>query len=78
MVGRGHLQQEASRVESTLTVACLSILPCRSPGRGTKRKFGFDLDAVSKLAEEAEEAAMVKIEREQAESRKAKLPAFWL
>jgi nitric oxide synthase-interacting protein len=46
--------------------------------RGTKRKFGFDLDAVSKLAVEAEEAAMAKIEKEQAESRKAKLPAFWL
>ena len=57
-----------------LTNLCLSLLP----GRGVKRKFGFDLDAVSKLAEEAEEAAMIKIEKEQAESRKAKLPAFWL
>lgn len=48
------------------------------PDRGLKRKFGFDLDAVSKLAEDAEDAAMVKIEKEQAEARKAKLPAFWL
>lgn len=46
--------------------------------RGLKRKFGFDLDAVTKLAEEAEDAAMAKIEKEQAEARKAKLPAFWL
>lgn len=46
--------------------------------RGTKRKFEFDQDMIEKLAKEAEEAAMQAIEQEQAEARRAKLPAFWL
>ncbi|KAF8515242.1 hypothetical protein BU17DRAFT_51919 [Hysterangium stoloniferum] len=44
----------------------------------TKRKFDFDQDKVEIMAREAEEAALRQIEREQAESRKSKLPDFWL
>ncbi|KAG8902816.1 hypothetical protein FRB99_004083 [Tulasnella sp. 403] len=47
-------------------------------GRGTKRKFDFDQDEVDVLTREAEEAALRQIEKEQAEARRAKLPAFWL
>jgi len=46
--------------------------------RGTKRKFEFDSSVVENLAQEAEEAALLQIEREQAEALKAKLPDFWL
>ncbi|EJD41566.1 hypothetical protein AURDEDRAFT_90272 [Auricularia subglabra TFB-10046 SS5] len=46
--------------------------------RGTKRKFEFDSSAVDEQLRLAEEAALRKIEREQAEARKAKLPDFWL
>ncbi|KAG8990613.1 hypothetical protein FRB94_004521 [Tulasnella sp. JGI-2019a] len=46
--------------------------------RGTKRKFDFDQDEVDTLAREAEDVALQQIEKEQAESRRAKLPAFWL
>lgn len=46
--------------------------------RGTKRKFDFDQDEVDTLARKAEEVALRQIEKEQAESRRAKLPAFWL
>lgn len=46
--------------------------------RGTKRKFEFDSTTVEKLTREAEEAALRKIEREQAEALKHKLPDFWL
>ncbi|KAF9449878.1 hypothetical protein P691DRAFT_811443 [Macrolepiota fuliginosa MF-IS2] len=47
-------------------------------GRGMKRKFEFDAPAVEQLQREAEEAAMRKIEKEQAEALKNKLPDFWL
>jgi nitric oxide synthase-interacting protein len=40
--------------------------------------FAFDQGAVEKMAREAEEKAMVVIEAEQTEARKAKLAAFWL
>jgi len=46
--------------------------------RGTKRKFAFDSSAVEDLAQEAEEAALLQIEREQAEALRAKFPDFWL
>ncbi|KAF9011727.1 hypothetical protein BDQ17DRAFT_1387344 [Cyathus striatus] len=46
--------------------------------RGTKRKFEFDVSAVENLAQEAEEAALRQIEKEQAEALKHKLPDFWL
>lgn len=48
------------------------------PGRGTKRKFAFDSTAAEKLAQEAEEAALRQIEREQAAALRSKLPDFWL
>ncbi|KAJ3557645.1 hypothetical protein NP233_g11685 [Leucocoprinus birnbaumii] len=47
-------------------------------GRGTKRKFDFDASTVDRLQHQAEEAAMRKIEKEQAEALKSKLPDFWL
>jgi len=46
--------------------------------RGLKRKFDFDQGEVEVLTREAEEAALRQIEKEQVESRRAKLPAFWL
>ncbi|KAI0058435.1 hypothetical protein BV25DRAFT_1810656 [Artomyces pyxidatus] len=46
--------------------------------RGTKRKFAFDSSTAEKMAQEAEEAALRQIEREQAEALKNKLPDFWL
>ncbi|RDB17393.1 Nitric oxide synthase-interacting [Hypsizygus marmoreus] len=46
--------------------------------RGTKRKFAFDSTTVETLAQEAEEAALREIEREQAEALRNKLPDFWL
>jgi nitric oxide synthase-interacting protein len=47
---------------------------------GTKRKadFAFDQERIEELARDAESAALRQIEVEQAESRKAKLPDFWL
>ena len=47
-------------------------------GRGTKRKFAFDATAAEKVAQEAEEAALRQIEREQADALRSKLPDFWL
>ncbi|TFY64579.1 hypothetical protein EVG20_g5892, partial [Dentipellis fragilis] len=49
-----------------------------SESRGTKRKFNFDATTAEKMAQEAEEAALRQIEREQAEALKNKLPDFWL
>jgi len=49
-----------------------------SSGRGTKRKFAFDSTAAEKLVQEAEEAALRQIEREQAAALRSKLPDFWL
>ncbi|KZT26155.1 hypothetical protein NEOLEDRAFT_273488 [Neolentinus lepideus HHB14362 ss-1] len=46
--------------------------------RGVKRKFEFDASTVETLTREAEEAALLQIEREQAERLRAKLPDFWL
>jgi len=46
--------------------------------RGTKRKFAFDSSTVETLAKEAEEAALVQIEKDQAAALKHKLPDFWL
>ncbi|KAI0251884.1 hypothetical protein BJV78DRAFT_1125590 [Lactifluus subvellereus] len=48
------------------------------PGRGTKRKFAFDSTTAEKVAQEAEEAALRQIEREQAAALRSKLPDFWL
>ncbi|WVR06248.1 hypothetical protein IAU60_003278 [Kwoniella sp. DSM 27419] len=48
------------------------------PERDASAKFELDSSVVDKVAAEAEEKAMKVIEAEQAESRKAKLAAFWL
>lgn len=46
--------------------------------RGTKRKFDLDEDEIERLAKEATEEALGRTALELAESRKAKLPNFWL
>ncbi|KIK96878.1 hypothetical protein PAXRUDRAFT_32109 [Paxillus rubicundulus Ve08.2h10] len=43
-----------------------------------KRKLDFDASTVEALTREAEEAALIQIEREQAEALRHKLPDFWL
>lgn len=57
---------------------CSVALTLTLLARGTKRKFAFDSSTVEHLAQEAEEAALVQIEREQVEALRAKLPDFWL
>jgi nitric oxide synthase-interacting protein len=54
------------------------LITCFLSGRGTKRKFAFDSTATEKVAQEAEEAALRQIEREQAAALRSKLPDFWL
>lgn len=46
--------------------------------RGLKRKYELDEDEVDRLAQVETEKALTKITAEAAESRKAKLPNFWL
>jgi nitric oxide synthase-interacting protein len=46
--------------------------------RGNKRKFEFDTTEVERLIREAEEDALLQLEKEQAEALRAKLPDFWL
>ena len=46
--------------------------------RGKKRKFEFDTTEVERLTHEAEEDALLQLEKEQAEALRAKLPDFWL
>ncbi|KAI0767548.1 hypothetical protein C8Q74DRAFT_1204412 [Fomes fomentarius] len=62
---------------ATSRISTSSALDSSEP-RGTKRKFDFDTSAVEALTQEAEEAALRQIEREQAEALKSKLPDFWL
>lgn len=62
----------------SLTHPSLTNVSCRHADRGTKRKFELDASELDRLAQAAEDAAMLKISSEQAEARKAKLPAFWL
>lgn len=47
-------------------------------GQGTKRKFDLDEDEIDRLAKEATDEALNRTALELAESRKAKLPNFWL
>ncbi|KAI0305106.1 hypothetical protein B0F90DRAFT_1701358 [Multifurca ochricompacta] len=60
------------------TIASVTTSGAEVPGRGTKRKFSFDSTAAEKVAQEAEEAALRQIEREQAAALRSKLPDFWL
>ncbi|KAH9973995.1 hypothetical protein BGW80DRAFT_1304702 [Lactifluus volemus] len=59
-------------------VAAVTTTGTEVQGRGTKRKFAFDSTAAEKVAQEAEEAALRQIEREQAAALRSKLPDFWL
>ena len=43
-----------------------------------KRKFEFDTTEVERKTREAEEDALLQLEKEQAEALRAKLPDFWL
>ena len=54
---------------------CLHVL---RKARGTKRKFVFDSSRMETLAKEAEESALIQIEKDQAAALKHKLPDFWL
>lgn len=47
-------------------------------GRGVKRKFELEREEIDRLTKEGEEEAMRRTAIELAESRRAKLPAFWL
>ena len=47
-------------------------------GAGTKRKFDLDEDEIERLAKEATDEALNRTAIELADSRKAKLPNFWL
>jgi nitric oxide synthase-interacting protein len=47
-------------------------------GGGVKRKFDLDSTEIERLTKESEEKAAKKIAIELIESRKAKLPNFWL
>lgn len=47
-------------------------------GRGIKRKFDLDEEEMERLAKEGEDEALKRMEIEMAESRRAKLPNFWL
>ncbi len=64
--------------ESLVVSCCHSGPTTMRLGRGTKRKFAFDSSKVENLAQEAEEAALQQIEREQAAALRNKLPDFWL
>ena len=46
--------------------------------KGTKRKFDLDNEEIDRLTEEGLEVALRKTALEMAESRRAKLPNFWL
>ncbi|KAL0951228.1 hypothetical protein HGRIS_007949 [Hohenbuehelia grisea] len=69
---RGHLGLSGG------TTAIGTSSSSTTENRGTKRKFEFDSSTVENLAQEAEEAALRQIEKEQAEALRHKLPDFWL
>ena len=48
------------------------------PGAKAGERFTFNASAMESAASQAEEQALRKIEGEQGEARKAKLPAYWL
>ncbi|KZV93926.1 hypothetical protein EXIGLDRAFT_716557 [Exidia glandulosa HHB12029] len=74
---RGQLNVGKSLKEKADAAKAASASDAAEP-RGVKRKFEFDSSVVDEQMRIAEEAALRKIEREQAEARKAKLPDFWL
>ena len=64
--------------ESYLTFFLSICLHDLGKARGTKRKFAFDSSVMETLAKEAEESALIQIEKDQAAALKHKLPDFWL
>jgi nitric oxide synthase-interacting protein len=46
--------------------------------RGTKRKFDLDQEEIDRLTKEGEDEALRRTALEMIESRRAKLPNFWL
>ena len=63
----------------SLPAACLlQVVQSHRIGREKKRKFEFDTTEVERLTREAEEDALLRLEKEQAEVLRAKLPDFWL
>lgn len=72
--GKGPAERESSETASSKPLMTRLI----AANRGLKRKFDFDQSEVEVMAREAEETALRQIEREQAEARRSKLPAFWL
>jgi nitric oxide synthase-interacting protein len=50
----------------------------KQPSESSSASFTFSASTVSALQEQAEQAALKKLEEEQAERMKAKLPDFWL
>lgn len=72
-----HLGLSAKPADSTSTFS--SATPSTTDSaRGKKRKFEFDTTEVERLTREAEEDALLQLEKEQAEALRAKLPDFWL
>ena len=71
--------QAATPMNLSLTTFSLRIcLHDLGKARGTKRKFAFDSSMIETLAKEAEESALIQIEKDQAATLKHKFPDFWL
>lgn len=63
----------------SLSASCLlEVDSLYRAARGKKRKFEFDTTEVERLTREAEEDALLQLEKEQTEALRAKLPDFWL
>lgn len=65
-------------VASTSTSVVGEVGVGEGDGRGVKRKFELEREEIDRLTKEGEEEAMRRTAIELAESRRAKLPAFWL
>jgi len=74
---KAHLGLSAKPTGSTPTSS--SATPSTTDSaHGKKRKFEFDTTDVERQTREAEEDALLQLEKEQAEALRAKLPDFWL
>jgi nitric oxide synthase-interacting protein len=70
--------EQSQSVMSSSSTAPKAAQDANKAERGIKRKFEMQDDEIDGLVSEAEERALKQLELEQAENRKAKLPAFWL
>lgn len=68
----------ASINSSTSTSTISTPTTTIEKGKGIKRKFDLDNDEIVRLTKAAEDEALRKTTLELTESRKAKLPNFWL